>query len=66
MVILFSIASMIFREFLREQKAQAEWSSLYMLLVMIIVALLLIAVVKPMFQQSQKIVTSAQPRAVSG
>ena len=53
------------RDVLREQRAQSEWSTLYMLIVLIIAALLLIAVVKPMFQQSQKVVTSAQPKAVS-
>jgi len=57
--------TMVLKELFEEQRAQSEWSSLYMLIVLIIVALLLIAVVKPMFQQSQKIVTSAQPRAVS-
>jgi competence protein ComGC len=53
------------RTLLKEQHAQAEFSSLYMLVVMIIVALLLVAVVKPMFQQSQKVSTTAQPRATS-
>jgi competence protein ComGC len=53
---------MSFRDFLNENRAQAEWSSLYMLVILIIVALLLVAVVKPMFQQSQKIVTNAQPQ----
>ncbi len=57
---------MAFAEMLGENRAQSEWSSLYMLIVLIIVALLLVAVVKPMFQQSQKIATTAQPRATSG
>ena len=51
---------------LKEQKAQSEWSSLYMLVILIIAALVLVAVIKPMFQQSQKIVTQAKPKAVSG
>ena len=39
------------------EKAQSEWSSLYMLLVLIIAALLLILIVKPMFSNAQKTVT---------
>jgi competence protein ComGC len=38
-----------------EEKAQSEWNSVYMLIVLIIAALLLITVIKPMFQQSQQI-----------
>jgi len=45
------------RDFFREEKAQGEWSSVYFLLVLVIAALLLITLVKPMFQQSQEIVT---------
>jgi len=45
------------RIFLREEKAQSEFSSLYMLIVLIIAALLIITLVKPMFRQSQKIVS---------
>jgi len=48
---------------LKEQRAQSEWSSVYMLIIMIIAALLLIAVVKPMFRQSQQIVKKVEPRA---
>jgi len=40
---------------LKEEKAQSEWNSVYMLIVLIIAALLLITVIKPMFQQSQKV-----------
>ncbi len=40
----------------REEKAQSEWSAVYIILILAIVAILLISVVKPMFQQSQKIV----------
>ncbi len=43
--------------FFREEKAQGEWSSVYFLLVLVIVALVLIAFIKPMFQGSQEIVT---------
>ncbi len=44
-----------------EERAQSEWSSVYMLVVLIIAALLLIAVIKPMFRQSQQIVKKAAP-----
>ena len=40
---------------LTETRAQGEFSSLYMILVLIIAALLLITVVKPMFRQSQSL-----------
>ncbi len=39
-----------------DEKGQSEWSSIYLLIVFAIAALLMIALVKPMFQQSQKIV----------
>jgi hypothetical protein len=39
-----------------EERAQSEWHSIYLLLVLIIAALILISVIKPMFQQSQKII----------
>ncbi len=44
------------RQVFAEKRAQSEWSSVYMLIVLIIAALLLIAVIKPMFKQSQRIV----------
>ncbi|MBI2530452.1 MAG: hypothetical protein HYW05_04900 [Candidatus Diapherotrites archaeon] len=44
-------------DFLRDEKAQSEFSSLYMLIVLVIAALLIITLVKPMFRQSQKIVS---------
>ena len=44
------------KELLFEEKAQSEWNAIYMLIVLIIAALILIAVIKPMFKQSQKIV----------
>lgn len=43
-------------EFLKEKRAQSEWNSLYMLIVLIIVALVLITIIKPMFRQSQQLV----------
>ncbi|QQR93098.1 MAG: hypothetical protein IPJ89_02570 [Candidatus Iainarchaeum archaeon] len=43
------------RSIWREERAQGEFNSLYTILVLIIAALLLITVVKPMFRQSQKL-----------
>ncbi len=48
------------KKILCEEKAQSEWSAIYMLLVLAIVAILLISIVKPMFQNSQKIVTKTR------
>jgi len=55
---------MTLKEFLREERAQSEWSSVYMLIVMVIAALVLIAVIKPMFRQSQQIVKKTTPRPI--
>ncbi len=41
---------------LKEQRAQGEWNTVYMLIVFAIAALLMIALIKPMFRQSQTIV----------
>jgi len=46
-----------------DEKGQSEWSSVYLLLVLAIAALLLIAVIKPMFRQSQKIVAQTVPNS---
>ncbi len=51
------------KKLLSEQRAQSEWSSIYMLIILIIAALLLITVVKPMFKQSQEIVKKTVPTA---
>lgn len=40
----------------RDETGQSEWSSVYLLIVFAIAALLLISLVKPMFKQSQQIV----------
>jgi len=48
------------KDFLAEERAQGEWSTIYMLLVLVIVALLLISVVKPMFKQSEKVVATTK------
>ncbi len=40
------------------QRAQSEWGSIYLIIVFIIAALLLIAVVKPMFTQAQDVGTN--------
>jgi len=42
-------------QLLNEVRAQSEWNSVYMLIVLIIAALLLITVIKPMFHKSQQI-----------
>lgn len=44
-----------------EEKAQGEWSGLYLLIVFAIAALLVLTVVKPMFKQSQQVVASKVP-----
>ena len=41
-------------EFIKDNNAQSEGNTLYMLLVVAIVAIILIAVVKPMFNKSVK------------
>ena len=47
------------RVFGLDQKGQSEWSSIYLLIVFMIAALLLITIVKQMFRKSQKIVQRA-------
>jgi len=47
---------MNWKQVLLEKRSQSEWGSLYMLIILIIAALLLIAVVKPMFKQSQQVI----------
>ncbi len=42
--------------FMREERAQSEWNSVYLLIVFIIAAILIIALIKPMFKQSQDII----------
>ena len=39
-----------------EERAQGEWNSVYLLIVFVIAAVLIIALIKPMFKQSQDIV----------
>jgi competence protein ComGC len=46
-----------------QKRCQSEWGSLYMLIVLIIAALLLIAVVKPMFKQSQQVIKETKAAA---
>jgi hypothetical protein len=41
---------------LQEERAQGEWSSLYLILVFMIAALLVILLIKPMFRQSQTVI----------
>lgn len=46
----------LLRRLLREERCQSEWNSVYLLIVFIIAAILIIALVKPMFKQSQDII----------
>ncbi|MFH0955358.1 MAG: hypothetical protein V1777_04615 [Candidatus Micrarchaeota archaeon] len=48
---------------LSEKRCQSEWNSLYMLIVLIIAALLLITVVKPMFKSSQQQIKTVKEKA---
>ncbi|PIU20947.1 MAG: hypothetical protein COT15_04860 [Candidatus Diapherotrites archaeon CG08_land_8_20_14_0_20_34_12] len=48
------------KEMLKERNAQGEWSSIYLLIILVIAALILISIVKPMFQSSQEIVTKTE------
>jgi hypothetical protein len=48
--------------FLKERKGQSEWNTLYIILILAIAAVVLIAVVKPMFKGTTK-VASSQPVA---
>ncbi|HIH09255.1 MAG TPA: hypothetical protein HA254_01140 [Candidatus Diapherotrites archaeon] len=41
-----------------DERCQSEWNSVYLLIVFIIAAILIIALVKPMFKQSQEIVNN--------
>jgi len=54
------------KSFLAEERAQGEWSTIYMLLVLIIVALILISIVKPMFKQSEKVVSRTRKEIEGG
>ncbi|MCX6798775.1 MAG: hypothetical protein NTW59_01610, partial [Candidatus Diapherotrites archaeon] len=51
------------KRFFAEERAQGEWNSVYMLIVLVIAALVLIAVIKPMFRQSQNVIQKTQPKA---
>ena len=43
---------------LKEERAASEWSSVYMLVVFIIAAIVLVALIKPMFRKSQELVSA--------
>ncbi|MCD6434741.1 MAG: hypothetical protein J7L14_03950 [Candidatus Diapherotrites archaeon] len=47
-----------------EERAQSSWNAVYLLLVIAIAAILLIALIKPMFRQSQQIIkqTKIKPK----
>ena len=49
---------MDFLGFLKEQRAQGEWSSIYLLIIFAIAALVMIALIKPTFKQSMKVAKS--------
>ena len=52
-------------DWLFNERAQSDWSGIYMVVVFIIAAIVLIAVVKPLFQQSRKVVTNTPGAAGS-
>lgn len=39
-----------------DERAQGEWSSIYLIIIFVIAVLLLIGIVKPMFKNSQNVV----------
>ena len=43
-----------------EERAQGEWNSVYLLIVFVVAAILIIALIKPMFKMSQDI-SNSQP-----
>ncbi|MDO8628059.1 MAG: hypothetical protein Q7K42_06335 [Candidatus Diapherotrites archaeon] len=45
-----------FKKLFSETRAQGDWNSVYMLIVLAIAAVLVITLIKPMFRQSQTIV----------
>ncbi len=46
---------MCFSDFLIDERAQSEWSSVYLLIVFAIAALIMISLIKGMFKQTQKV-----------
>ena len=46
------------KRLLSEERAQSQWNSVYLFIVFVIAAVLIIALIKPMFKQSQDIVNS--------
>ncbi len=57
---------MSFRRMLSETRAESEFSSLYLILVFAIAALLLIMLIKPMFRQSQSLVKQVPGTSSAG
>ena len=47
------------KKLLLEERSQSEWNSVYLLVVFAIAAILVIALIKPMFRQSQDIIKTA-------
>jgi hypothetical protein len=62
--LFFSFSNLPFLFFLKEKKGQSEWNTLYIILILAIAAVVLIAVVKPMFKGTEKVVAS-QPVAAN-
>jgi len=56
--VFLNILIMDFLGFLKERRAQGEWSSIYLLIIFAIAALVMIALIKPMFKQSMKVAKS--------
>jgi len=48
--------------FLKDKKGQTEWNTLYIILILAIATVVLVAVVKPMFKGTTKVI-AAQPVA---
>ncbi|MEM4598577.1 MAG: hypothetical protein QW400_02710 [Candidatus Diapherotrites archaeon] len=49
----------------KDIKSQGDWSAVYLILVFAIVALLIIYIIKPMYQNTQKIVTKTTKSVTS-
>lgn len=50
------------QSFFFDERAQSEWNMVYMLLVLAIATLLVLSVIKPMYQQSQQVVARQQAK----
>lgn len=48
------------KEFIKDSKAQGEWNALYMILIVAIIAVVLIAKIKPLFKESVNVGSSQE------